>query len=53
MYTGLGSSPERRQQAWRGICESPIPPQQLEEVRASISRGIVIGEPFFYECAAT
>jgi len=53
MYTGLGNSPENRQHAWRDICESPISPQQLEMVRASISRGIVIGEPFFYECGAT
>ncbi len=53
MYTGLGDSPESRQQAWRDICESPISPQQLEKVRASISRGIVIGEPFFYEFGAT
>jgi putative transposase len=53
MYTGLGSTPERRQQAWRDICESPIAARQLEKIRASISRGAVGGEPFFYECSAT
>jgi len=53
MYTGLGDSPESRQHAWRDICESPISPRQLEKVRASISRGIVIGEPCFYESDAT
>jgi hypothetical protein len=53
MYTGLGSTPEGRQQAWRHICESPIAPQQLERIRASISRGVVVGEPLFHESGAT
>jgi putative transposase len=52
MYAGLGSAAESRQRAWREICESPISPEQLEKVRIAISRGIVLGEPFFYECGA-
>ena len=53
VYTGLGGSPESRQQAWREICDSSIAPQQLEQIRASICRGAVVGEPFFHECGAS
>jgi putative transposase len=53
VYTGLGNTPEHRQQTWRGICDSPTAPEQLQHIRASIHRGLVCGEPSLHECGAT
>jgi putative transposase len=52
VFTGLGGCHESRQLAWRGMCDSPLSPQQLQRIRGSICRGAVEGEPFFHESAA-
>ena len=41
VYDGLASTPERRQEAWRGICAPPTNAEQLESLRKSIANGIV------------
>jgi putative transposase len=52
LYSALGSSAERRQFAWRGICGQMIADDQLELLRKCIRSGIVTGEPGHPEVAA-
>ena len=39
LYISLGSSPELRQEAWRTTCGVPIPPDILEKLRESVTKG--------------
>ena len=45
VYDALANTPERRQEAWRRICEPPVPSDHLEILRKSIAAGLVIAEP--------
>jgi putative transposase len=45
LYDSLASTPDRRQEAWRHICEPPTGIEQLKVLRKSIANGLVVGEP--------
>ena len=43
VYDALASTPDRRQEAWRHMCGTPVQTEQLEILRKSIATGLVIG----------
>lgn len=43
LYRGLGRSPESRRQAYRSLCSFPIPPRELDALRAATHRGWALG----------
>jgi REP element-mobilizing transposase RayT len=43
VYDALASTPDRRQEAWRHMCGTPVQTEQLEILRKSIATGVVIG----------
>lgn len=45
LYRSLGDSPDARQRAWREICGQNLSDAELQNLRAAIKRGIVVGEP--------
>lgn len=49
LYSGLGSSSELRQLAWRQICGQAITPEHIESLRKSIRAGVVISDPVYPE----
>jgi len=46
VFDALAISSDRRQEAWRQMCAQAVQVEQLEALRKSIAKGIVIGEPF-------
>jgi len=51
LYSGLGSSSELRQLAWRQICGQAITPEHIESLRKSIRAGVVISDPVYPEAS--
>ena len=43
IYAALGSTPWERQQAYRALFRKPIDDKELEEIRASVNAGLVLG----------
>jgi putative transposase len=46
VYDALALTPDRRQEAWRQMCAPAVKVEQLQTLRKSIAKGIVVGEPF-------
>lgn len=46
LFDQLASTPSRRQEAWRRICRTSLPSEQVECLRSSIAQGIVVAEPW-------
>ncbi len=49
LYATLGTTDAVRQQAWRSMCQAPIPDADLDRVRQAVHAGHAIGEPAFTE----
>jgi putative transposase len=49
VYEALGSTLERRQDAWRQLCAVPVRRAQLEQMRKAIASGIVVDEDILGE----
>lgn len=43
IYVALGSTPRKRQQAYRALFRQGIDDKELEEIRASVNAGLVLG----------
>jgi putative transposase len=41
VFDSLGTSPERRRERWKQICEAPLKRAQLEQMRKSIASGTI------------
>jgi putative transposase len=44
LYSGLGTTAEQCQEAWRNICAEPLPEDQLATIRHAVHRGLTIGD---------